>query len=80
MSQNNIKFFAVLENEEQAVELTLSQLDDQSLDSLAIYRVDMDINDMSIEDLLIYLPAYHTDPQSLIRKSGISLYSGTINH
>lgn len=80
MSQHNIKYFAVLENEEQAVELTLSQLDNNSLNSQAIYRVDMDINDMPVSDLLLYLPAYHISPTSLIRKAGISLYSGTVNH
>ena len=79
MSQQNIKYFSVLEGEEQAVELTLSQLDTNSLNSQAIYRVDMDINDMPVSDLLLYLPAYHINPTSLIRKAGISLYSGTVN-
>lgn len=79
MSQDNIKFFAVLQNQQQAVEVPISDLETNDLDSLAIYRVDFDINDMPIEEVLIYLPAHHTNPNSVIRKSGISLYSGIMS-
>ena len=79
MSNQNIKYFSIIENQDQAVELSISELDDNANDCLAIYRVDMDVNDMPVEDLLLYLPAYHINPKSLIRKAGISLYSGTIN-
>lgn len=79
MSQNNIKYFVVVENQQQAVEVPLSDLETNDLNALAIYRVDFDVNDMPLEDVLIYLPAYHTNPKSVIRKSGISLYSGTIS-
>ena len=79
MSQDNIKYFAVLQNQQQAVEIPFSDLDNNNLDSLAIYRVDVDVNDMPIQDVLLYLPAYHANPKSVIRKPGISLYSGTIS-
>jgi hypothetical protein len=79
MSQTNLKYFAVFENQQQAVEIPFSDLDDNDLKALAIYRVDFDVNDMPLEDVLIYLPAYHINSKSVIRKSGISLYSGTMS-
>lgn len=79
MSTDNIKYFAVIDNQQQAVEVPISDLEDKDLNALAIYRVDFDVNDMPLEDVLHYLPAYHTNPKSVIRKSGISLYSGTMS-
>lgn len=79
MSQDNIKYFAVLANQNQAVEVPRNDLEDNDLDSLAIYRVDLDVNDMPLEDIYIYLPAYHTNPNSVSRKAGITLYSGTMS-
>lgn len=79
MSQNNIRYFAVMQNEEQAIELNPDQLQNVDPNCLAIYRVDFDINDMSLEDIYIYLPAYHNSPNNFIKKSGISFYSGIQN-
>lgn len=74
---SNIKYFGILVSKNKAVELPMAELNDFNPDLLAIYRVDFDVNDMPYEDVVIYLPVYYSNPKSLIKKSGITLYSGT---
>lgn len=77
MPNSNIKFFGIDLNSQFATILSMKDLENNnSNDFTAIYRVDTDVNDMSEDDLLIYLPAYHKSPKSFIKKAGISLYSG----
>lgn len=74
---SNIKYFGILVSQNKAIELSMAELNNFNPDLLAIYRVDFDVNDMPYEDVVIYLPVYYNNPKSLIKKSGITLYSGT---
>lgn len=41
-----------------------------------VYSVDREQNSMSLDDLLLYIPAYHSNRNSVIPKSGIFFENG----
>lgn len=77
MNTNNL-YFAVVKNQEQAIQISIDDIQTENPDYIAIYAVDRELNNMPLEDLLNYLPAFHHDPDGYVTRSGINLYCGVL--
>lgn len=77
MNTNNL-YFAVVKNQEQAVQISIDDIQTENPDYIAIYAVDRELNNMPLEDLLNYLPAFHHHPDGYVTRSGINLYCGVL--
>lgn len=67
-------YFIVAENNQLQLETQEISEDEVLIEhsSEPVYRIDTDVNQMSKDELQLYLSAYHQNPKDLVPMSGIS--------